>query len=94
MTTEIISETLPRPCLNIQSKGIQGKLVAVEISSGEYHVFNGVGGIIWKGLTDGLGTEAIVKNVMDSYDVPQQQAEADFQTFIQDLQRRGLLQNP
>jgi len=80
--------------LNIQSREIQNKLVAVDISSGDYHVFNGVGGIIWKGLTDGLGTEAIVKSVMDSHNVSQHQAESDFQTFIQDLQHRGLLQYP
>ncbi len=89
------SESTDHSALTIREgfrvKQVQGKLVAVDTVSGDYHVFNEVGALIWRGLADGLSRESILRQMVSTFEVSRERAAADADSFLADLRSRGLV---
>ncbi|MCS7220163.1 MAG: PqqD family protein [Anaerolineae bacterium] len=82
-----------RPRLHPQVAGrmIGNEAVLVLADTGQVMVLNEVGGRIWE-LIDGSRTVAdIARILVDEYEVSEEQALADLQTFIQELVEKQVL---
>jgi len=77
---------------NLTTREIRGEFVVIDTKSGNYHIFNEVGGHIWRGLEAGRGSEAIVDEMVSSYKVTPGQALSDFEAFVVKLRSYGLLE--
>lgn len=77
---------------NLTSREIRDEFVVIDTRSGNYHIFNEVGGLMWRGIDAGREPAAIVDEVVSSYNVAQDQALCDFEAFVTKLRSYGLLQ--
>ena len=77
---------------NLATRDIHGELVVVDMHSGAYHVFNEVGGIIWKGLAAAREPADILLELTGTFAVEAPQIKADFDRFIDQLKSIGLLE--
>jgi hypothetical protein len=68
-----------------------GQVVVLSVSSGHYFETRGVGGAIWQLLASPCTASDIVQHVVDRYQVEPGRGERDVMTFLQSLQRAGLL---
>jgi len=77
---------------NLTTREIRGEFVVIDTKSGNYHIFNEVGNLMWRGLEAGRGSESIVDELVSSYKVTQDQALLDFEAFMAKLRGYGLLE--
>ena len=77
---------------NLTAREIRGEFVVIDTKSGNYHIFNKVGRLIWQGLEAGRESEAIVDELVSSYQVTAEQARRDFEAFAANLRGYGLLE--
>ncbi len=49
--------------------------------------------VIWKGLENGKDREAIVKDILEEYDVSEETARADLEEFLAILEKNQLLED-
>jgi len=66
-------------------------LVLINPSTGKIRVLNTTGSFIWTSLADGKTPLQIQSHLIDSYQLSQEQAAADVESFILELHNRGLL---
>lgn len=81
-----------RPHGDLSWREVHGELVAVNVSTGEYHVFNGVGSWIWEAIDRGVTAPGVVEGLSDRYGVERERITSDLEVFLQALFERGLLQ--
>ena len=65
--------------------------VVVTPHSGQMRVLNGVGSTIWQLLVKNQTTEAIIAHLVAQYEVSAEQAGADLDKFLAELEERNLL---
>ena len=66
--------------------------MVIDRKSGEYHIFNDVGGVIWRAIIEKKSEKEIVTQIEESYSVTYEQAVMDFRGFIHGLMQRQLLE--
>jgi hypothetical protein len=81
-----------KPPSHLATREIRGEFVVIDTKSGNYHIFNEVGRLIWQGVEAGRESEAIVSDLVSSYQVTTDQARRDFEAFVKDLWGYGLLE--
>lgn len=89
--SESTDHSAPKIREGFSVKQVQGQLVAVDTVSGDYHVLNEVGAVIWRGLADGLSRESILRQMVSTFDVSRERAAADADSFVADLRSRGFV---
>ena len=67
------------------------EIVVLDLASSTYLHLNGTGATLWRRLVDGCDRPDLEAALVDHYDVDAQQASADVEAFLADLQTRGLL---
>ena len=72
-------------------RNIDEELIALNLSTGEYHTFNDVGRTIWLSIAEGEGVEGAAAAVVNEYDIDVETAKADVRQFIELLGNKGLL---
>ena len=65
--------------------------VVVTPQSGKMRVLNGFGSTIWQLLVENQAPQAIIKHLVAHYAVSAEQASADLNTFLAELEERNLL---
>ncbi len=65
--------------------------VVVTPQSGKMRVLNGVGSLIWQLLSENQSREIILDHIVNRYDIPVEQAGADLDKFLAELEARNLL---
>ena len=65
--------------------------VVVSPKTGKVRVLNGIGSLIWEALTAGESISDIQASIIAQYNIMPEQANRDIQTFLADLQKRGLV---
>lgn len=70
---------------------IQGELVALDESASEYLSANDTGLVLWQALAEGSSRDELVARLLDRFEVDEAQATADVDSFVGELQARGLL---
>lgn len=55
------------------------------------YILSEVGGLIWKGLSDGKDMEQIIEQILDEYDVDEKTARKDADALVERLEKAGLV---
>jgi hypothetical protein len=77
---------------NLTAREIRGEFVVIDTKSGNYHIFNEVGKLIWRGIEADKESEVIVDELVALYKVTLDQARQDFEAFVANLRSYGLLE--
>lgn len=73
-------------------RDVNDELVALDVVTGEYHVFNDIGRKIWLHIAENkTDMDSLVNGIMNEYDTQTHDVEADIHDFVKDLLNRGLL---
>lgn len=71
---------------------IAGEVFIVDAARAEMHELNGTAALIWEGLAAGKTEKAIVSALMAEYEIEEKAARADLESFMNELQKTGLLE--
>lgn len=55
------------------------------------YILSEVGGLVWKGLSDGKNMDQIIAQILDEYDVDEKTAREDAAALIEQLEKSGLI---
>ena len=55
------------------------------------YILTEVGGLIWKGLSDGKNMDQIIAQILEEYDVDEKTAREDAAALIEQLEKSGLI---
>jgi hypothetical protein len=67
-------------------------LVVLELSTSTYLTLNGTAKFLWQGIADGGSTKSeLAIRLSNRYDIPEEQAVADVESFLGGLSERRLL---
>lgn len=71
-------------------RDVNDELVALNSVTGEYHVFNAVGRLIWLAVAQGKIEEEIIAEITNEFDVSVEEATIDMQNYFEDMTDRKL----
>lgn len=75
----------------IEWKEVEGEVVAVDLDSGNYLATNRAGALLWIALAKGATLAELIALLVDRFDVPSGEAEADIAAFLAELADQNLL---
>ncbi len=78
---------------NLRTQQIDGELVILDKDNGQIHQLNSVAGFIWQQMEAGLGADAIVKKLTQSYEIDAASAKTDLDKVLQQFKDLKLLIN-
>jgi hypothetical protein len=70
---------------------MDGDLVMLSITSGEYYGLTGIAPYIWKALETPIGLDDLISSLLDEFEVEEAQLRQDVDLFLRDMKRNGLL---
>lgn len=76
---------------DVVSRTLDGEEVLLQLETGSYFGLNEVGTLIWKGLQAGQSREDILAQVEAIYDVPQLEADRDFDSLLMQMKKKKLI---
>jgi hypothetical protein len=87
-----ISEaTVLRNSEDVAWRDVEGDMVVLDLNSGAYLTFNGLGRRVWLAAVAEKEVGAIVDDVVQEYEVERDQARADVCAFLTSLLQQGAL---
>lgn len=75
----------------LTSQTIGDEVVLLDLEAGRYFGLDEVGAVIWDLAGQGADDEAIIRAIVDAFDVKRDRAKRDVMAFLDELQARGLL---
>lgn len=91
LTNQNLGELILCRATNQVSTELDGETVILDVSSGVYSGLDPVGTTIWNLLESPISFARIIKTVLDTYDVQEEQCVKDMLLFLQDLADHGLI---
>ncbi len=77
---------------NISWKTINDKVVAVNVTTGDYYTLNATASAIWNAIADNKSREEIVEIIKEEFeDVPAADLEADIDAQLQEWKELALI---
>ena len=70
---------------------VDGEIVALDGDSSVYVATNRTGAALWRLLAHGTTREQLVDELVGSFDVTRERAEADVDAYLGELRTKGLL---
>jgi hypothetical protein len=97
LTSEPVSERLPRRAANLATRTVAGETIAVPIRASaadleSIYVFNEVGARIWSLLDGCEDREAIARELAREFEVGEAAAREDVSRFLHELADLGLVE--
>ena len=72
-------------------RDVNGELVVLKLTSGEYYTFNTIGRLTWMSLSEGKSVAETIDAIASEYEVSPEQAESDVHSFVDGLLTNDLL---
>lgn len=72
-------------------RDVNGELVVLKLTSGEYYSFNSVGRLSWMNISEGKSIAEVIDAIALEYDVTHEQAASDVHSFVDGLLANDLL---
>ena len=73
-------------------RDVNGELVALDVVTGEYHVFNDIGRLIWLAIAEEkTDMDALIQDITAAFDITADEIVNDIKSFVDDLTVRELL---
>ena len=76
---------------DLEFREIEGEVVALDLKTSSYLGINETGGTLWPLLQEGTDEEALVRKLVETFDVSESTAQRDVKAFVEALRERGLL---
>jgi hypothetical protein len=70
---------------------LDGEIVVLDLQGSAYYQLNGSGTHLWHRLADGCARQDLEASLVEHYEVDEEQAAADVETFLSDLHTHRLL---
>ena len=81
-----------KPHENLSWRDVNGELVAINVETGEYHVFDEVGRLVWLAIAEGKKAASLIDQILEEYDaVGRETVVKDIKILIDKLLRSGML---
>lgn len=79
---------------NVISTEMEGEMVLMNVTKGDYFSFNEVGSHIWKTLgTETITFGALCQSVMDEYEIDRETCEADVSKLLDEMCKAQIVEN-
>ena len=91
MTHKISPEDIYKTTDEVTWRDVNGELVVLRLTSGEYYSFNSVDRLTWMSISEGKSITEIIDTIASEYDVTPEQAESDVHSFVEGLLTNNLL---
>ena len=88
---DILADTVFHVPENLAWRDVDSQMVVLDLTSGEYVTFNDLGRRIWLSVVEGKQVGRIAEEVVQEYDVAQEQALRDIREFLAGLAERRML---
>lgn len=75
----------------VHARSVQDDVIILDTRTNAYMGLNGTGAVIWSVLAEGGSAETAVEEILSRYEVDSDQAMADVNHLIQELQRLSLI---
>ena len=72
-------------------RDVDEEMIVLHLPTGKYYTFNNTGHLAWKQLAEGRDTSEITVQIMDKFDVDEETAKRDLDTFIAGLKEHNLI---
>lgn len=76
---------------NVFAQEIDEETIILDSETQEYFSINEIGKVIWSLIEEKKNLEEIKAEMLDMYEVPQEQLEKDVLNFLQALEQKGLI---
>ena len=76
---------------NVFAQEIDEETIILDSETQEYFSINEIGKVIWSLIEEKKNLEEIKAEMLDMYEVPEEQLEKDLLNFIQALEQKGLI---
>ena len=76
---------------NVFAQEIDEETIILDTETQEYFSINEIGKVIWSLIEEKKNLEEIKAEMLDMYEVPQEQLEKDVLNFLQALEQKGLI---
>lgn len=70
---------------------IGGEMFVVDAAAARLHELNGTAAVIWEGLAAGRGRAAVLRGLVAEFEVDEGTAGADYDAFVEELRKAGLV---
>lgn len=91
MTTDSKTATIQLRSDAVSWREVDGEVVALDLSAGDYLAINPTGAALWQLLADGATESVLADHLADRYDIDNTRAASDVAAFIAVLDSRGLV---
>ena len=88
VNNQITSTDKFKPTDEVTWRDVNGEVIVLTLTSGEYYSFNEVGRLSWISLVEGKQVSEVVAYILNNYQTTSDQAKQDLEQFI-----GGLLEN-
>ena len=76
---------------NVFAQEIDEETIILDSVTQEYFSINEIGKVIWSLIEEKKNLEEIKAEMLDMYEVPEEQLEKDLLNFLQALEQKGLI---
>ena len=76
---------------NVFAQEIDEETIILDSETQEYFSINEIGKVIWSLIEEKKNLEEIKAEMLDMYEVPEEQLEKDLLNFLQALEQKGLI---
>ncbi len=76
---------------NVFAQEIDDETIILDAITQEYFSLNEIGKVIWSLLSQNKNLEEIKAQMLEMYEVPEEQLEKDLLNFLQALAKKGLI---
>ena len=76
---------------NVFAQEIDDETIILDSTTQEYFSLNEIGKVIWSLLAENKNLEQIKEEMLEMYEVPEEQLEKDVLNFFQALEQKGLI---
>ena len=76
---------------NVFAQEIDDETIILDAITQEYFSLNEIGKVIWSLLSENKNLEEIKAQMLEMYEVPEEQLEKDLLNFFQALAKKGLI---
>ncbi|MPM43632.1 hypothetical protein SDC9_90309 [bioreactor metagenome] len=76
----------------IVAADMDGETVMMGIETGKYYNLGKMGGVIWTLVEQPVSVEAVIEQLLGKYEVTRRQCEEEVLSFLNSLDKEGLLE--
>jgi hypothetical protein len=90
--TEITLQSVITAKKEIVAADMDGDTVMMSIAAGKYYNLGKMGGVIWGMMAEPVAVATVVTKLLEQYEVTREQCETEVLSFLNEMNREGLLE--